>query len=71
MADLEPSRSHILDAWSVILIFSLIATFYITKTENRTKKSLAQLSSLSEDTIFAKNADFLQNNADISKMIGV
>ena len=71
MADLEPSRSHILDAWSVILIFSLIATFYITKTENRTKKSLAQLSSLSKDTIFAKSADFLQNNADISKMIGV
>ena len=71
MADLEPFRSHILDAWSVILIFSLIATFYITKTENRTKKSLAQLSNLSKDTIFAKNADFLQNNADISKMIGV
>ena len=71
MADLEPFRSHILDAWYVILIFSLIATFYITKTENRTKKSLAQLSSLSKDTIFAKNADFLQNNADISKMIGV
>ena len=71
MVDLEPSRSHILDAWSVILIFSLIATFYITKTENRTKKSLAQLSSLSKDTIFAKSADFLQNNADISKMIGV
>ena len=32
------------DAWSVKLIFSLIATFYLTKAENRTKKSLPQLS---------------------------
>ena len=43
------------DAWSVILTFSIIATFYLTKTENRTKKSLTQLSyyiALSKGTIF-------------------
>ena len=32
------------DVWSVKLIFSLTVTFYLTKTENRTKKSLTQLS---------------------------
>ena len=41
---LEQSGSGIPNAWSVKLIFSLIVTFYLTKTENRTKKSLAQLS---------------------------
>ena len=44
MANLEQFGSRILDAESVKLIFSLIVTFYITKTENRTKKSLTKLS---------------------------
>ena len=39
MANLEQSGSRIPDAESVKFIFSLIVTFYITKTENRTKKS--------------------------------
>ena len=56
MADLELSGSQIPDAWSVILSFSLIATFYFTKTENKNKEPI----SLSKSTIFAKNADFLQ-----------
>ena len=56
MADLELSGSRIPDAWSVILSFSLIATFYFTKTENQNKEPI----SLSKSTIFAKNADFLQ-----------
>ena len=43
MANLEQSGSRIPDAWSVNLMFSLIVTFYLTKTENRTK-SLTQLS---------------------------
>ena len=43
-ADLEQSGSQIPDALSVKLIFSLKVTFYLTKTENRTKKSLTQLS---------------------------
>ena len=41
---LEQSGSWIPDALSIKLIFSLIVTFYLTKTENRTKQSLTQLS---------------------------
>ena len=44
MVNLEQSGSRIPDAQSVKLRFSIIATFYRTKTENRTKKSLTQLS---------------------------
>ena len=40
MANLEQSVSQILDAEFAKLMFSLIVTFYVTKTENRTKKSL-------------------------------
>ena len=40
MANLEQSGSRIPDAWSLVLTFSLILNFYLTKTENRTKKSL-------------------------------
>ena len=43
-ADLEQFRSRISDAQSVKPTFSLIVTFYLTKTENRTKKYLTQLS---------------------------
>ena len=40
-------------------MFSLIVTFYLTKTENRIKKSQGQLS----------NSDFFaKKNADISKI---
>ena len=52
MANLEPSRSQIPDAWSVKLTFSLTITFYLTKTENRTKKSLRQLSHCCFEYIF-------------------
>ena len=41
-ANLEQSGSRIPDAQTVKLIFSLIVTFYLTKTENRTKKSVTQ-----------------------------
>ena len=40
MANLQPSQSRIPDAWSIKLTFSIITTFYLTITENRTKKSL-------------------------------
>ena len=43
MANLEQSRNLIPDAQSVKLTFSLTITFYLIKTENRTKKSLTQL----------------------------
>ena len=44
MANLEQSEKWIPDAWSVKLTFSIKVTFYLTKTENRTKKSETQLS---------------------------
>ena len=40
MANLEQSGSRIPDAQHVKLIFSLVGTFNLTKTENRTKKCL-------------------------------
>ena len=43
-ANLEQSESQIQDVWSAILLFSLIVTFYLTKTDNSTKTSLTQLS---------------------------
>ena len=46
MANLEPSKSGIPQAQrdSVKLAFSLKVTSYLTKTENRNKKTLTQLS---------------------------
>ena len=52
-ANLEQSRSRIPYAQSVKLTFSLTVTFYLTKTENRTKISQTQFS-LSKGTIFTK-----------------
>ena len=43
-AKLEHFGSRIPDAYPKKLKFSLIVTFYLSKTENRTKKSLTQLS---------------------------
>ena len=40
----EESRSQIPDAEFVELIFSLIVTFFVTKPENRTRKSQTHLS---------------------------
>ena len=44
MADFKQSGNQIPHAESVSLALSLIATFNLTKTENRTKKPLKQLS---------------------------
>ena len=44
MANLEQSGSRITDAESAKFMFPLIVAFYFTKTENRTKISLTQLS---------------------------
>ena len=41
---LEQSRNKIPDTESAKVMFSVIVTFFLTKTENRTKKSLTQLS---------------------------
>ena len=37
VANFERSGSRIPDAWSIILTFPLLTTFYLTKTEKRTK----------------------------------
>ena len=44
LANLEQSGGWIPDAESAKVMFSIIVTFFLTKTENRTKKYLTQLS---------------------------
>ena len=44
LANLEQSGGRIPDKESSEAMFSVTVTFCLTKTENRTKKSLAQLS---------------------------
>ena len=62
MTNLERSGSRILDEWSVKLTFSFIVTFYLTKTENRTKKSLTALTLMLwvKVLFLSKIADFLK-----------
>ena len=50
-------------------MFSAVVTFFLAKTENRTKKSLTQFSHYCFE-YWTKNANFLQKNADISKTKG-
>ena len=55
LANLEQSGGRIPDTESVKVMFSVIGTFCLTKTENRSKTSLAQLSHyLSEGTFLDK-----------------
>ena len=54
MTNLEQSGSRVPEAWSLKLTFSLTVTFWLTKTENRAKKSLTHTIALSKGTIFAK-----------------
>ena len=44
LANLEPSGGRIPGTESAEVMFSVTITFYLTKTENRTKKFLTQLS---------------------------
>ena len=44
LVNMEQSESRIPDTESAKVMFSVIVTFFLTKTENRTKKSLTQLS---------------------------
>ena len=77
MADLEQLGSWIPDVVvpysrfnSVVLEFSLIATFNLTKTENRTKRS--HTIDLSKVTIFAPQKRLILTNkiSEISKIKG-
>ena len=72
-ANLEKSGDQISDTESAKVMFSVIGIFCLTKTENRTKKSQTQLSHYSIELRYFldKNANFLQKNADISKIKGV
>ena len=56
MVNLEQSGIRSPGAWSVKLTFSLIVTFYLKQSENRTKKSEhgSHTITLSKGTIFAK-----------------
>ena len=65
MANLEQFGCRIPETWSVILVFSL--TFYLTKTENRTKKSLTPLSYYCFQWRYIL---FLPKNVDYSKIKG-
>ena len=44
LANFEQSKSRIPDTESAEVMFSVIVLFCLTKTENRTKKSVTQLS---------------------------
>ena len=70
MADLEKSRTQIPDVWFMILTFSLAATFYLTKRENKTKICNTALILLLSTRVlcFIKLMIFLQKNVDISKI---
>ena len=72
MANFEQSGSWSPDAYSVNLIFLLIVTFYLTKTKNRTKKSLTALPLLIwvKVLFWPKSAYFLQKTADL-KLKGI
>ena len=62
--DLQECRTRISGAWSMIFTFEIIiAPFYLTKSENRTKGSLTQFSYYCwvKSLFFSKNADFLFN----------
>ena len=44
LANLEQSGDRIRDTETAKVLFSVTVTFYLTKTKNRTEKSLTQLS---------------------------
>ena len=70
MANLEQSESRIPDTEHVTHTFSLAVTFYLTKTDNRTKKSLIQLSHYCFEYRYQfcqKMHSFCKKNADIRK----
>ena len=76
MTNLQPSGSRIPEAWFIKRTFSLRITTHLTKPQNRTKKSLTQLTyhtiALSKGTIFVKKMlVFCKKKSNISKIKGV
>ena len=74
MAKLEQSGSRILNAWSVILTFSIIIIFILQKlkTELKNLEHSSHTIALSIGTIFTTIFNYFckQKNADISKIKG-
>ena len=64
MSNLEQFGTRIPDVGSVILIFSLTITFYLTKAENGTKK----ISNTAFILLLRAKVLFLLKNTDISKI---
>ena len=67
LASLEQSGGWIPDTESAKFMFSLIVTFCLRKTENRTKKPNT---ALTRQFFGQRNAIFFAKNADISKLKG-
>ena len=71
IANLEQFRRRIPEAQSAKLIFSSIVTFYLTKTENRTKKAPAKLSHYYFESKYyfgQKTLMFCKKNVGMSKL---
>ena len=71
MSNLEQSRSRISDAYPANFTYFLIVTVYLTKNENRTKKSQTHFSHyvLSKGAIFAKkNTNIFQKMLTSAKL---
>ena len=69
LANLEQWGGQIPDTESTKIMFSVVGTFSLTKTENRTKKFCHTIA-LSEGTFWDKKQFFCKKNAGISKTKG-
>ena len=73
LANLEQSGGRIPDTESTKVMFSVVVTFYLKNNENRTKKSLTQLSHyllLVKVLFWTKNNNFLQKMLTSAKLRG-
>ena len=70
MTNFWKSWSWIADIWYVMLAFLMRVAFYLTKTGNRTEKSLTK-PIIVKVLVSRENTDLLQKNADISKIKGI
>ena len=71
LANLEQSGGRIPDTESTKVMFSVVVTFYLKNNENRTKKSLTQLSHyllLVKVLFWTKNNNFLQKMLTSAKL---
>ena len=69
MSCLEESTSRILDAWCVILTFSLTVIFYLIKKKKIEIRS--HTIALGKGTAFAKTVEFFQEHVNIIEIKGL